>query len=163
MEHNHVLLTNKCRYSWRRQRRAAQAALNKEAIRNFYPILTKEATLLVSALLTTSSSSDRMKHFQRAGTSVILSILYDYPTVISEHDTIIEEIDKYNKRTAYAAMPGNFLVELFPWMVYIPERSYSLEFHSLRILTRKRTPDLPNGRGKVCSKAQSTKNCFCVF
>ena len=77
MEHNDVLLTNKYRYSWRRQRRAAQAALNKEAVRNFYPTLTKEATLLVSALLTNSSSSDRVKHFQRIGTSVIMSILYD--------------------------------------------------------------------------------------
>ena len=123
-----MLLTNDYRYSWRRQRRAAQAALNKEAVRNFYPILTKEATILVSALLTNSSSSDRMKHFQRTGTSVIMSILYDYPTVISEHDKIIEEIDKYNTRIARAGMPENFLVELFPWMMYIPERSYSLQF-----------------------------------
>jgi len=53
-----------------------------------------------------------------------MSILYDYPTLMSEHDTIIEEIDSYNKRVAYAAMPGNFLVDLFPWMMYIPERSY---------------------------------------
>lgn len=107
---------------WRRQRRAAQAALSKEAVRDFYPILTKEATLLASALLTSSSSGDHMKHFQRAGTSVIMSILYDYPTVISEYDTIVEEIDKYNKRVTYSARPGNFLVELFPWMMYIPER-----------------------------------------
>jgi hypothetical protein len=116
------LSTDEYWYSWSRQRRAAQAALNKEAVRDFYPILTKEATLLVSALLTSSSSSDRVKHFQRAGTSVIMSILYDYPTVISEHDTIVEEIDKYNKRVTYSARPGNFLVELFPWMMYIPER-----------------------------------------
>ena len=109
--------------SWRRQRRAAQVALSKEAVRDFYPILTKEATLLVSALLTDSSSSDRMKHFQRTGTSVIMSILYDYPTLTSEHDQIIEKIDKYNKRVGRAGMPGNFLVELFPWMMYIPERS----------------------------------------
>ena len=112
--------------SWRRQRRAAQAALNKEAVRSFYPILTKEATLLVSALLTNSSSSDRIKHFQRAGTSMIMSILYDSPTLMSEHDTTIKEIDNYNKRTAYAATPGNFLVEFFPWMMYIPERSYTM-------------------------------------
>lgn len=107
---------------WRRQRRAAQVALSKEAVRDFYPILTKEATLLVAALLTNSPSGDRTKHFQRTGTSVIMSILYDYPTLMSENDTTINEIDNYNKRAAYAATPGNFLVEFFPWMLYIPAR-----------------------------------------
>ena len=111
-------------YSWRRQRRAAQAALSKEAVQDFELILTKEATLLVSALLTGSSNSDHQKHFQRAGTSVIMSILYDYPTFISERDTIIKEIDTVTRRVCHAAKPGNFLFELFPWMMYIPERLY---------------------------------------
>ncbi len=110
---------------WRRQRHAAQIALSKEAVRSFHPILTKEATLLASSLLTNSPSSDGIKYFQRTGTSAAMSILYDYPTVISEDDTIIEVIDNYNKRVAYSAIPGNFLVELFPWMMYIPERSYA--------------------------------------
>ncbi|KAF8272607.1 cytochrome P450 [Lactarius quietus] len=47
---------------WRRQRRAAQAALREEAVRNFYPIITKEATILASTLLKRSSISDRNKH-----------------------------------------------------------------------------------------------------
>ncbi|KAI9454042.1 cytochrome P450 [Lactarius psammicola] len=137
---------------WRRQRRAAQAALSKEAVRSFYPILTKEATLLVSALLT---NNDRIKHFQRVGASATMSILYDYPTLMSEHDTIIEEIDDYNKRVAYAAMPGNFLVDLFPWMMYIPERfakwkrtglQQAAEYHGMfqRLLNRVQG-DLANG------------------
>lgn len=111
-------------YSWRRQRRAAQAALSKEAVRDFELILTKEATRLVSALLTGSSNSDHPKHFQRAGTSVIMSILYDYPTAIPGRDTIIKEVDTFTRRVSYAAKPGNFLFELFPWIMYIPERLY---------------------------------------
>ncbi|KAH9175638.1 cytochrome P450 [Lactarius sanguifluus] len=108
--------------SWRRQRRAAQATLSKEAVQEYYPVLTKEATVLVSALLTNSSSSDRTKHFQRAATSAIMSVLYDYPTLISGQDTAIKGIDNYNQRVEYAATPGSFLVESFPWMMYIPER-----------------------------------------
>ncbi|KAI9454045.1 cytochrome P450 [Lactarius psammicola] len=140
---------------WRRQRRAAQVALSKEAVLKFYPILTKEAILLVSALLTNSPSSDRIKHFQRTSTSAIMSILYDYPTLISEHDTTIRGIDNYNKRVAYAAMPGNFLVDLFPWMMYIPERfakwkreglQHAAEHHEMfqRLLNRVRG-DLASG------------------
>ena len=125
-------------YSCRRQRRAAQAALSKEAVQNFHPIFTKEATLLASALLTSSSSCDRTKHFQRAGTSVIMSILYDYPSILSEHDAIVEEIYTFNNRVSHAAAPGNFLVELFPWMMHIPERSYTgFPANHLLILTRK--------------------------
>ena len=93
-------------------------------MRDFELILTKEATLLVSALLTGSSNSDHQKHFQRAGTSVIMSILYDHPTVISERDTIIKEVDTFTRRVSYAAKPGNFLFKLFPWIMYIPERLY---------------------------------------
>lgn len=124
MARNYGLLTLDSLYSCRRQRHVAQVALSKEAVRSFYPILTKEATLLVSALLANSPSGDRIKHFQRAGTSVIMSILYEYPTLMSEHDTTIDEIDNYNKRAAYAATPGNFLVEFFPWMIHIPARLY---------------------------------------
>ena len=162
MAHNRSLLTRKYRYSWRRQRRAAQAALSKEAVRSFYPILTKEATLLVSALLTNSPSSERSKHFQRAGTSVVMSILYDYPTLMSEHDATIKEIDNYNKRAAYAAMPGNFLVEFFPWMMYIPERLY-VSYFPLLILIRKWKLDLQSGREKAFSRQPSTTKCSSVF
>jgi hypothetical protein len=124
MVRNYVTLSLNFSYSWRRQRRAAQVALSKEAVRSFYPILTKGATLLVSSLLANLPSGDLIKHFQRTGTSVIMSILYDYPTLKSEHDTTINEIDNYNKRAAYAATPGNFLVEFFPWMIHIPARLY---------------------------------------
>jgi len=55
---------------------------------------------------------------------------------MSEHDTTIKEIDNYNKRAAFAAMPGNFFVEFFPWMMYIPERLYIRFFiYPLLILT----------------------------
>ena len=158
-----MLLTLDSSYSWRRQRRAAQVALSKDAVRNFYPILTKEATLLVSALLTNSPSSDRIKHFQRAGASVIMSILYDYPTLMSEHDMTIDEIDNYNKRAAYAAKPGNFFVEFFPWMIYIPERLYKISHISLLTLTRQRKLDSQNGKERACSRQPNTTNYSSVF
>jgi hypothetical protein len=55
-------------YSYHHKRHAAQAALSKEAVQNFHPILTKEATLLALALLTSLSSCDRTEHFQCVGT-----------------------------------------------------------------------------------------------
>jgi cytochrome P450 len=41
-------------YSWRRMRRASHEALTKMAVQRYHPIQTKEATILVSALLENS-------------------------------------------------------------------------------------------------------------
>ncbi|KAI0298155.1 cytochrome P450 [Multifurca ochricompacta] len=106
----------------RRLRRATQAALTKTAVLDYHSIQMKEATILTSAFLTNAPHHDWQKHFQRAGASVIMSILYDYPTIMSEHDDAIEGIETYNTTMMRAAAPGSFLVELFPWMMYIPKR-----------------------------------------
>jgi hypothetical protein len=51
-----------------------------------------------------------------------MSILYDYPTLENEHDETLTKIHAFIDRLAASAVPGAYLVELFPWMVHIPER-----------------------------------------
>ena len=115
-----VILSYSC--SWRRMRRAAHEALAKRVVQNYHPLQTKEATILVSSLLSPSAGLNLEKHFHRLGASTILSILYDYPTLKSIHDPTLEEIEEYMLRTSRAAMPGTYFVDIFPWMMYIPER-----------------------------------------
>jgi hypothetical protein len=95
-------------------RRAAHEALTKRAIQNYHPIQMKEATILVSLLLSSSASCNRDKQFQRLTGSTIIVIVYDYPTRMSEHDQTIEGIDEYVCRLSHAATPGSFLVNIFP-------------------------------------------------
>ncbi|KAI0294623.1 cytochrome P450 [Multifurca ochricompacta] len=57
---------------WRRLRRAAHDAVSRTTVQNYHPTQTKEATILVSALL--DDPENRHSHFQRASASVILSI-----------------------------------------------------------------------------------------
>jgi hypothetical protein len=102
-------------------RRAAHEALTKTVVQRYHPIQTKEATILVSALLT--NPENRNKHFLRAGASTIMAILYDYPTLLTEHDKAVEDIDRLTHRGTRALASGSFLVELFPWMIHIPQRS----------------------------------------
>jgi len=65
----------------------------------------------------------------RAGTSTIMAILYDYPTLPSAHDKVIEEIDKSFQRGSQATSLGASLVEFLPWMRHIPQRyGISLQF-----------------------------------
>ena len=109
--------------SWRRMRRAAHEALTKRVVQNYQPLQSKEATILASTLLSPSAGLDLKKHFHRLAASTILSILYDYPTLKSIHDPTLEKIEEYMLRTSRAALPGTYFVDIFPWMMYITERS----------------------------------------
>jgi cytochrome P450 len=108
--------------SWRRMRRASHEALTKRAVKNYHHIQMKEATILVSSLLTPSANPKQDVHFKRLAASTIMSIVYGYPTIMAEHDDAVEMIERYNARQAHAMTPGSYLVETFPWMKHIPER-----------------------------------------
>ena len=104
-------------------RRAAHEALTKRAVQRYYPIQMKEATILVSSLLKRSASLKQDEHFKRLAASTIMSIVYDHPTIRSEHDHAVEKIQRYNDRMSHASNVGSYFVDIFPWMNYIPARS----------------------------------------
>jgi hypothetical protein len=101
-------------------RRASHEALTKVAVQRYHPVQIKEATILVSALLV--DPENREEHIQRTTASTIMSILYDYPTLASGKDKTVQEIDKDFQFTSRAAV-RTALVEFFPWMIHVPERS----------------------------------------
>ena len=107
-------------HSWRRMRRAAQEALTKTTVQRYHPILTKEATILASMFL--SNPENRDKHFRRAVASAMLSILYDFPTLTSTEDKVIQDVRRALNSSLRAAIRIS-LVEFFPWMIYVPQRS----------------------------------------
>ncbi|KAI9444594.1 cytochrome P450 [Lactarius indigo] len=119
---------------WRRSRRAAHQGLTKLAVRNYHSILRKEGVLLTSALLANPGASE--KHFQRAATSATMSILYDYPTLGGGSDKNLNEIFAFTERLSTSAGPGAYLVELFPWMLHIPERFAKWKYEGNRDFTR---------------------------
>lgn len=96
----------------------------KVVVRDYHPTLRKEAILLASTMLKNPDALH--KHFQRTSASATMSILYDYPTIKSEYDKALTEIHTFIDRMSIASVPGAYLVELFPWMIYIPERYASL-------------------------------------
>ena len=51
-----------------------------------------------------------------------MSIIYDYPTLETDNEKNVKQIFAFVDRISEAAAPGTHLVELFPWMLYIPER-----------------------------------------
>ena len=101
-------------------RRAAHEALTKVVVQRYHPIQTKDATILVSALLANPES--REQHFQRAMASAIISITYDYPTLASGQDNVVQDMNRSLHRTSHAAT-GTSFVEFFSWMIRVPQRS----------------------------------------
>ena len=118
------LLTSECLNSWRRMRRAAHEALTKRAIQNYHPIQMKEATVLVSSLLRRSGNHKQDGDLKRVAASTTMSIIYDYPTILSDNDHAVEEIEVFNDRLIQALTMGAYFVDIFPWMKYIPARSW---------------------------------------
>ena len=54
------------------------------------------------------------------GASTGLSVVYDLPTVSSPHDPTVTKVNTFMERISHYAVPGNYLVEYFTWMKYIP-------------------------------------------
>ena len=149
--------------SWRRMRRAAHEALTMRAVKNYNHIQTKEATILVSSLLMPSSNLKQDRHFKRLATSTIMSIVYDYPTIMSDHDHAVNKIEICIDRTSDAAGMGSYFVDIFPWMKHIPERS---SLPSSRFVVNTYGPPKPdsrNGSGKVYGHLQKTLRCSSAF
>ena len=145
-------------------RRAAHEALTKRAVKNYNHIQMKEATVLVSSLLTPSPNLKQDRHFKRRAASTIMSIVYDYPTIMSEHDHAVEQIERYNDRTSHALGMGSYFVDIFPWMKHIPERSWLPFFRCLVVDTYGPTkPDSRNGNGKAHGYLQKTLRCSLAF
>ncbi|KAI9444596.1 cytochrome P450 [Lactarius indigo] len=105
---------------WRRSRRAAHQGLTKAAVRSYHNILRKEGVLLTTALLANPGASE--KHFKRTAASAMMSILYDYPTLETENEETLKDVFALTERISMTTAPGAYLVELFPWMLHIPER-----------------------------------------
>ena len=57
---------------------------------------------------------------RRSAASTILSITYDHPTILSTDHPTVQEVNTFAEIAIDYAFPGNYMVEFFTWMKYIP-------------------------------------------
>jgi hypothetical protein len=101
-------------------RKASHESLSKSVVETFKTPQLGEAILLTSGLLAQPATWD--KHFRRTAASMIMSVIYDTPPIISELDSSVKAVNDFVVRLTRAALPGAHFVEFFPWMVHIPSR-----------------------------------------
>ncbi|KAA1470672.1 cytochrome P450 [Dentipellis sp. KUC8613] len=105
---------------WRRMRKAAHEGLHKGVITRFLPTQYDEALVLTCGVLSHPQNWDA--HLRRASASATMSLVYDTPPIESEDDPSVKSINDCVARLTRAAAPGAHFVEIFPWMMYIPDR-----------------------------------------
>jgi len=101
-------------------RKASNEGFSKGSVKRFHEKQTTESVLLASDCLVKPGQFDQ--HFRRAAASMIMSVVYGYPTITSEEDHTVAAVKDFANRVSRAAYPGTYWVEFFPWMRYIPSR-----------------------------------------
>ncbi|KAI0076940.1 cytochrome P450 [Panus rudis PR-1116 ss-1] len=104
---------------WKRLRRSAYEGLNFRSADVFQPVQEREAVRLADALI--KDPANWMDHINRVTASSVLSICYSLPPMASATDPVITRINAFMSRIESAARPGEYLVEIFPWMLRLPK------------------------------------------
>ncbi|KAI0030141.1 cytochrome P450 [Vararia minispora EC-137] len=110
---------------WKRVRRAVHEAFRPSAVGNYHAIEAKEAARLAIALTSDAAAAGRSgysRHFVRYTASIVLAITYDRPVHTAEDEDMVVKVERMAQTFARAATPGTYLVDLFPWMLAIPDR-----------------------------------------
>jgi hypothetical protein len=101
-------------------RKASNEWFSKESVKQFHETQMTEAVILVSDSLAEPARLEQ--NYRRSSASMVLSVIYGQPPIKSEENHIVHLIDDFGDRLTRAAYPGAYLVEVFPWMQYIPSR-----------------------------------------
>ncbi|THU75931.1 cytochrome P450 [Dendrothele bispora CBS 962.96] len=103
---------------WRRMRKAAHEALNKNVSPNYMENQLTEGIILTNAMVKEPKMWPH--HIKRTAASFIMGIVYDKPPIENEEDHAVTKINDFVARLTRAALPGAHLVEFIPWLRYIP-------------------------------------------
>lgn len=100
-------------------RRVAHEASGGSSAFAYRPLQEKGSVLLLANLL--QDPEQWNAHIKHSVSTTMLAMIYSWSPVYPNTDALVERIYDLAHRMAYAAIPGNFLVEIFPIMLYLPD------------------------------------------
>ncbi|KIM35577.1 hypothetical protein M413DRAFT_347955, partial [Hebeloma cylindrosporum] len=103
---------------WRKLRKAGHEGLNIRAAEKYQPLQEVEAAAMVIGLMKEPDHWD--DHLRRTAASTVLSAVYGWPPIESKDDPLVTRINDLMHRLIRAALPGAYLVEIFPVMKRLP-------------------------------------------
>ncbi|PCH37258.1 cytochrome P450 [Wolfiporia cocos MD-104 SS10] len=103
---------------WKKHRRWAQNAFNdKAALRSYLPLQQREVHTLLSGLRDTPGQF--AEHIKRYFAALVIETAYGH-TIASLDDFYVRMADKAVSATAETGAPGASLIDLFPFLRYVP-------------------------------------------
>ncbi|KAF8676960.1 cytochrome P450 family [Rhizoctonia solani] len=109
---------------WKKSRRLMHPQLNKQASKSFHESQEREARLLLQRLMSITeqvdSSEELYQEFFRTLANTLMYTIYGYH-LHDLNDPILKEVLQLVENLLRAAMPTNFLVNVFPSLRYVPE------------------------------------------
>jgi hypothetical protein len=102
-------------------RKAVHDGLRSGTAHGFGTVQHGEAVLLAINML--SKSDDWYFHCQKTVASTIMQVIYGKPHSDADSNASIQSFHDFVHSLTRAALPGAHMVEIFPWMNYIPATS----------------------------------------
>ncbi|KAH9483138.1 Cytochrome P450 monooxygenase COX2 [Psilocybe cubensis] len=102
---------------WRRHRRAFTEHFHHNIVWKYQPTQLRETRAFLHRLLTTPENF--MHHIRHTFAATIMSVAYGI-TIKDTEDPYISNAEEALMGLAEAGIPGSFLVDLMPWLKYIP-------------------------------------------
>ncbi|KIJ31579.1 hypothetical protein M422DRAFT_185734 [Sphaerobolus stellatus SS14] len=124
---------------WRRHRKTMHSSFHPKATEAYHPVQVKHTRELLRRLL--RSPEMYSAHLLHAAGAMIMEITYGIE-VEAENDLYLMNAHKVLHAVDEAATPGNFLVDILPWMKYIPVWMPGAEFQRKAVKWRQYAADM---------------------
>ncbi|EGO22751.1 hypothetical protein SERLADRAFT_371048 [Serpula lacrymans var. lacrymans S7.9] len=102
---------------WRKHRKMFERQFRPAVAPTYWPVQRKEAHALLRNIL--DAPSDLIEHLRHNAASVIMNVIYGIE-IAPRNDRYIDIAEKALDGMAKAAAPGAFLVDVLPFLKYVP-------------------------------------------
>ncbi|KAM0289033.1 hypothetical protein ACHAO9_006542 [Fusarium lateritium] len=107
--------------TFRLHRKLTATQVSSKSIVRFEPIQELEILRLLKRIQTDPKSENLPDHLNQVSGSIMLRILYNYETDPSKNDPIVSTANQVMEDFSQATSPGAWMVDLIPWLRYVPE------------------------------------------
>ncbi|KAF9522934.1 cytochrome P450 [Crepidotus variabilis] len=116
---------------------------SQKGIHLLHPIIEEETHKFLKRTSENSSAGKLIGNLRKLAGGIILQVTYGYK-VKDGQDDFVNLIEKSNENLSTALTPGAFLVDVFPWLKYMPEGLPGTSFLKLAREWRKTTEATAN-------------------
>ncbi|KAK0455666.1 cytochrome P450 [Desarmillaria tabescens] len=134
-------------------RRLLQSGLNARAVQVYTGILERELRILLDGLVSTPNNFS--KHFRRNSGAIVLDIAYGWP-VTSEDDYFVSLMEEAFVLHRQLVQPGRWLVEVFPFLRFVPPWMPGAHFKRFAFSLRDRMKEIDQEPHKWAKEHMAT-------